>query len=355
MNITNATINITTTPLFITYRIGFAVWFWVMLSLCIVGTILNLLMIYIILSSAKLRVGSGILIVHLLAVLTSLCAVHMLLLSVSTYFYAPYQTLSSNFCVYSTWLYYACLDSVNWSSLLIGINRFVAIFFPTKYPLMIRNNVIATMIILSWMICFACCSQILAGHGGWYGSTKPWGTCGMVNPNSDFAIITAFAVTIPLTILGILYLAIFIGVAVKNYFDRKKILDGEHTKTKDGKGQAHKLFERRYHSAKVLFVSYLWYIACLLPAPIALSVYPASYSRIPLLSPIMRAVLLCGYATIPLIFLMMNMEYRRRLSNMARLLGRQLGIRPEVTHERTAEFATVAPGVHSTMRAHSED
>ncbi|XP_055340692.1 alpha-1A adrenergic receptor-like isoform X2 [Paramacrobiotus metropolitanus] len=347
MNSSNlTTFNTTATPsLYTTYRVGLAVWFGAMMTFCIGGTILNLLVMSIILSTAKLRIGSGILIAHLLAVLTSHCAVHLFLITVSTYCYAPYYPLSTPFCVYTTWMYYTCINAVNWSSLLIGINRFIAIFFPMKYSVLIQNKVIVVMILSIWAVCFGCSTQIVYGRAGTYGVTAPWGTCGITKPDVNFAIVTNVNVTLPLTILGLLYLGIFIGVAVKNRLDQRQIRAEQKTVVKKGDNvQTRRLFERRYRSAKILFVSYLWYVATLMPAPIALSLYPVAYVKLPLLSLIIRAVFLVGYATIPLIFLMMNAEYRRRLRSICKIFNKFLAKDkqlPAINQERSAEFATV--------------
>lgn len=63
--------------------------------------------------------------------------------------------------------------------------------------------------------------------------------------------------------------------------------------------QKQKILARRYKNVKMLFVSYVWYTMCLLPAPLGATLFTAAYSSLPLLQLLLRALLLLGYATIP--------------------------------------------------------
>lgn len=94
--------------------------------------------------------------------------------------------------------------------------------------------------------------------------------------------------------------------------------------------QRQKLLSRRYKSVKMLFVSYIWYSVCILPAPIASLSFAAAYQSSPILQLLLRALLLLGYATMPvrihwlfcsnwflqIVCIAMNTDYRRRFQTL---------------------------------------
>ncbi|XP_055350405.1 rhodopsin-like [Paramacrobiotus metropolitanus] len=287
------------------YPSVFTIWFIIMLTFSLFGTILNLSLMLPIIASRKLRCGTGILIAHLLLINATLCLIHMSILSISTYAVAPYTDLSLSFCRHTLFWYYLSLDAVNWTFLLIGINQFVAIFLPHSYTKW-SGNVIVTgvMVTLPWLIGLSCKLPIFNEMGCRWQPTTPWGTCGVrVYPGSVvYPLIVTVCVFSPLGALGVVYAVIFGGVALRSVWMRRQ---------KNGMSRgAQRMFTRRYRNVKMLFVSYLWYSCCLLPAPIASSLFPKEYTSEMLLPLFMRALLLFGYATIPVVYLVMNAEYR---------------------------------------------
>lgn len=104
-----------------------------MIILSLFGSFTNILLAITILSSKKLRFGCGSLIAHLLFINASLCLVHMPILSVATYYFAPYRELDGEFCSYTIMFYYSALYAVDWSSLFIAVHQFVAILLPHAY------------------------------------------------------------------------------------------------------------------------------------------------------------------------------------------------------------------------------
>lgn len=295
--------SVTDAPAWLKYKDWLTFWFWLMIFLSALGTLLNVTLMLIIFMSKKLRTGCGALIGHLLFINTQLCLFHMPILSISTYYFAPYQQLGATFCNYTIFFYYSALYAVDWSSMLIGVNRFVAILIPHSYGRLGSKFGITTMIVAGWIVAFSCNLFLFNGVGGQFISTKPWGACGIKPfPSARvYPINTIICVTFPLSAEGVLYLTIFISVKIKSLMHRREVNADAITDpvalAAIAKKQA--IFQRRYRSAKMLFVSFIWYSFCFLPAPIASSLFPTQYASVPLVQIFTRVLLLCGYTTIP--------------------------------------------------------
>lgn len=285
-------------PAWMVHPTALTVWFWMMLTLNITGGITNIGLLWVIISNKKLRTGSGFLIAHLLFIEAQLCIVHMFILSITTYYIVPYTALSDTFCRYTLIGYYSSIYALNWTALMIGINRFVAVFFPHKYSLWSKQSVVVTMAVLSWAIALTLNFLEFTGTILKHEATPPWGTCGIiVFRMSSYLAMVSFAQAGPVSLLGALYLIILGGIGIRTIQHHRKVREGS-----SGKGAAtvnSSLMRRRYRSAVMLFVAYLWYTSCLMPAPVAATLYPLQYTSYPLLSLFLRALLLFGYATNP--------------------------------------------------------
>ncbi|XP_055356179.1 uncharacterized protein LOC129601408 [Paramacrobiotus metropolitanus] len=305
----NATVN-NSLPAWRTYSNELTAWFTIMLIFCILGGFFNTCLFLIIITSQKLRSGSGYLIAHLLLTNAVLCSVHMLILSVSTYFYAPVNPLSDTFCQHTLLWYYASLDSVNYTSLLIGINRLIAIIFPHHYPHLTTKPVTFSMVLFPWMIGFTLALLVYFRQGAVFQSTPPWGTCGVAPAPETvtYTVITHLAATVPITALGGVYLLIFLHVGVEIVRRQRQVVAAEAVK----EVRKRVVFRRRWRSVRMLFVSYVWYTCCLMPAPIAAGVFAGAYTSQPVLALFLRALLLFGYATIPVVCLSINADYKNR-------------------------------------------
>ncbi|XP_055340555.1 trace amine-associated receptor 7a-like [Paramacrobiotus metropolitanus] len=292
----------------------------IIISLC--GVLCNILVMYIILSQRKLRSGCGILIAHLLFINVTLCLVHMPILSISTYFYAPYVRLGKTFCNYTILFYYSSLYTVDWAACLISVNRYVAIFLPHHYRKCAGRYGVISMIVTGWIIAFSCNLVLFYGVGGAYQSTKPWGACGItVSDAVTYPTVTVICVTLPVCLEGVVYLSIFAVVGLRKLINRRRVSVADVNADVAHQHQ----FKKRFRVARMLFCSYVWYSICFLPAPIASSLYPVQYASLPLLQLFLRVLLVLGYATIPLIYLIMNNDYRSGLKIVGKRLRRLLG------------------------------
>ncbi|XP_055338410.1 uncharacterized protein LOC129588268 [Paramacrobiotus metropolitanus] len=286
-------------PVWITYRSSLTIWFIVMLLFAILGTFLNSLLICAVLSSRKLRRGSGILILNCLFINFVLCGIDMPILIYTTYFGEYYQHAPKYFCKYLVLFYYSFVYTVDWAQLAIGINRFVAIFFPHIYTKWTTPKVIIPMLVIPYVIPFACNLVMFYDIGAHYQAMKPWGACG-VKPlphNNTYTVVVALCVALPVAALGVLYITIFVVVWSRSFTSQRQIESAEGHPVAVGNQSA--LFRRRYRSVKMLFLTAVWYSAALLPAPITSSFFSAEYNSQPLLQLILRGLLLAVYATSP--------------------------------------------------------
>ena len=280
-------------PAWVTYELGLTIWFTFMLVCILLGTISNGLLLFAILSCRKLLHGSGILIAHSLALNLMLCAVHMPMVAVSTFLGKYYQYSSPSFCQYQVLFYYTCVYSVNYASLGVAVNRFVAVFFPHKYNKWAEPKVTLFMALVSWMVPFACNLTIFYGNGGSFESVKPWGACGIAPTQSlVYPVTMVLCVPVPMITLSTLYMLIFAVYWWRSFVFR--LSGGKAADT-----NASISMDRRLKRVKLLFLSALWYAIALIPAPTAGSLYPVEYVSFPLLQLLFRGLLMLAYSTTP--------------------------------------------------------
>ncbi|XP_055337371.1 rhodopsin-like [Paramacrobiotus metropolitanus] len=311
-------------PAWIIYSTTLQVWVAIIGILAIIGTSLNVPLFVTIATGSKLNTGSGALIAHLLFIESMLCSVWNPIICISMYT-AHIKPLSHTFCQYALFGYYIFLHCANWSTLLLAINRFVAIMFPHQYSKVSSKPALLFSMSFGWMVAIGFNLPGFLGVSGDYVPIPPWGGCG-TKVTAQFAwfnaLLTGVLTSIPVSGVGLAYIVMFVKIGVVWCRNRNAVV----TKQKDDSsaGARHDrsvLQKRRFDSAKMLFISYLWYSLCYLPAPIASSVYPQAYASMPALQLALRGVLLMGYAFNPVIYIAMNSEYRKRLFKLLHITG----------------------------------
>ncbi|XP_055340587.1 allatostatin-A receptor-like [Paramacrobiotus metropolitanus] len=341
----NSNLTLYDRSMWIEYHFFVTLWFAVMMGLSAVGAVANITLTITILSSEKLRSGCGVLIAHLLLVSATLCAVHLPLLTVTTYYMAPKQPLGITFCRVTVLFYFSTLYVVNWTAMLISINRFVAIVYPYKYNAHFASYKVGfSLIALSWTVVLCCNFLVFFNHGGRFEATRPWGACGItvIRNSMIYPMITVICVTFPTALEGVMYVAIFATVGWRALLRRRKI---RHV-VERAIERRNSLVQKRYRSVKMLSVSYLWYSVCFMPAPIASSIFPHVYSSSPLLQLFLRVLLLCGYTTIPFIYLALSNDYRSRFVQLYHSISHFRSPQPP-TFPCTQEIFTISKHVHA--------
>lgn len=302
MNNTSSTASL---PLWVSYATELRVWFTTMIFLSVFGTLFNLLLVVVVLSSRKLRTGSGVLIAYVHIVLTLQCSVNMPLL------FAPvYQALLTNrtatdaYCRDTFPFQWAMSQVVSWSDMMIAINRMVAICFPYSYPKWTEKKALIIMMIIPWCSGVTTIGCLRLGIGGVFRSVPPWGACGAIMYPVMAQLNAIFSTAIPVGGSGVIYIVIFVVMAGRWLsLSRKSGNRLAPLQVSPAARQERKTVARRNKSAKILFVVYIWYGTCLSPTPIAASLYPVVYNSLPILQLLFRALLLLGYATMPVCIL----------------------------------------------------
>ena len=292
--------NITEVSVWITYSYATKVWLAAMIIISICGTVLNISLFIAIFSRPQLRKGSGVLILHYVFLEIFISTVSFPIVTIST-FMAQFQPLTPNFCNWSILFYYLFVHCASWSALIIGCNRFIAMVFPHNYTFWSKKPALFGFIFLGWIVVFCVDFPPFFGIGGQFVPNKPWGACGTKVTSAVFNSITvAFTTTIPVGLLGLLYLIIFLKVFVEWFSHRRTVYENTatHHRQKDNKRL---LFERRFRCCKMLFGSFLWISICCLPAPLGSSAFSKQYASVPFLSLVFRGLSLFGYAFNPVI------------------------------------------------------
>ena len=124
-------------PPWITYKSELRVWFAIAMIIIIGGFLLNLSLVFVIISSKKLLRSSRILILNLVVCLTLLCAFGAPIINATTY---DQSTNTLSLCRGISFVYLGLYFTVDWADLMISINRFVAIVFPHYYYRMIERR-----------------------------------------------------------------------------------------------------------------------------------------------------------------------------------------------------------------------
>ncbi|XP_055354788.1 G-protein coupled receptor 39-like [Paramacrobiotus metropolitanus] len=177
--LSNLTNNATLTPLpaWIVHRPALLLWFWLVVCLSLIGTVFSVAVITIILSSKRLRAGSGVLLLNFLFSILLQCSVGMPMVTASATG-IPLGNQSTNaYCRVAMFAFYICIKSVTLTDMMIGINRFVAICFPHSYPQWIRPLPLTVMVFLPWLLPVIMAVLLLYRVGGELKSALPWGAC----------------------------------------------------------------------------------------------------------------------------------------------------------------------------------
>ncbi|XP_055329958.1 trace amine-associated receptor 7g-like [Paramacrobiotus metropolitanus] len=198
----------------IVYHTELLIWYYTMVTLSVLGTVFCLLVLTGILSSRKLRFGSGALIANLLVSLLLQCALFVPLVTISTAgIPLGVNTLthaSRSFCRHSFVGYFILNKVVSMADMMIGINRFVAICFPHHYPRWTTRPALAVMIGIPWLLSLIFGFAIYFQVGGVFQASPPWGACAVTFASDASSWLSLLmGVLLPIGTLGLLFSIIF--------------------------------------------------------------------------------------------------------------------------------------------------
>lgn len=283
-------------PVWVTHHTWLTAWFVIMISLCIFGALLNFLLFSAIVSSKKLRSGSGLLIAHAILVDSLMCSVVIPPIIASTWI-PQYVLPSKNMCRVIMLIFYGAAWSSNWALVPIAANRFIAVCFPHQYNCWVTRPCRLIIVVCGWLVSIACALAVFFGVGAELTPIKPWEACGpLVTDRTSYIALTLVGTTVPALLQGATYLSLFTYASIQKVVRRKKV-NGSVVNGNRLRIQA--LQSRRVRTTKMVFAAYVWSVVCNLTAPVASTASPVLFTSEPLLSLLSRMILLVGYATSP--------------------------------------------------------
>ncbi|XP_055329950.1 QRFP-like peptide receptor [Paramacrobiotus metropolitanus] len=271
-------------------------WLILGVTLAILSALLSGLLILVILRSPALRRGAGAIIAFSLTINAVLSGILQPVYFLQVFFVQTDRPLNLHCGVYML-LRLSFIYTEYWTSLVLALNRLVAIAVPHMYRRLIRPPVLVVAMGVSVTVPLLVNMPTLYNTIYLSGRFPPLMACTMKPLNDTLMIINATVGTyFPITSLGVIY------VFIAGYVLLRKVTD------------AGRRMARRVAVAKMLFISYLIYVVCFLPVTILATFYPFILFRSPQMMMWMVMIQLVGFAAAPVIYLVMNEEYRNCIS-----------------------------------------
>ena len=273
------------------------IWFATSVSISVFGSLMLILTLASSVRNTKLYQGSKVLIVHLLLLQLSMCGIIFPLLHANQFS----RFLGTNFTLYCPLFYVmeiGIIHTENWASLLLCVNRYVAIALPHHYEKIIKKRALYAMVIIPWLIGIGNSFPLLFGYALTF-IKFPNGSCEIAMKDDIFgAVIWAgIGAYTPLTLIGVIYIVLFVRLAVC----RGTVVEKADNKDISGKSdRLKKRRERKLVLAKILMTSYFWHCVCFIPAPVVFTLFPELVAKFAMLPNWLIGTLIpCGYAASP--------------------------------------------------------
>jgi hypothetical protein len=281
-------------------------WFAFSTIISISGSSLFILLLVASFYEKKLQKGANLLIIHIMLIQLLLCALLFPILNTTSYLLLKGHRINFN-CRLFLLAQVGAMNTENWASLLLAINRYVAIAMPHFYKAWVSKKVLISMIVIPWVIGIGDTLSVYLGFGANFMVVPPFNFC--IIRGTDGFIGTIWVVIgayLPLGLMGILYSAIFIRLAIVRRFNLESRIEQDVVASvisANGISRRSKR-ARQISLAQMLIVSYVWYGACFLPAPVILASFPNLNRRFFML-PLWTAktLMLSGYAASPVSFI----------------------------------------------------
>ena len=146
-------------------------------SLCVLGTIFNVLLSVVVMKFPVLRQGAGLLIAHLLLCDFFVVSVNFpLLLHRITTIMLSSGEIACDVCHYQQAFMVTFNTMINWSEGLLALNRITAILFPSKFRALNRNCIQYVSLLCCWLSALLLTIPPVFDLGANYRLT-PIGTC----------------------------------------------------------------------------------------------------------------------------------------------------------------------------------
>ena len=182
------------------------------------------------------------------------------------------QPLPQHFCEGWGFTVWTAIYTSNWSHAMLAMHRFIATIFPFRYSQLTAKPMLIAAVIFPWFIAISLNSFMAAGFHVRFEMARPWISCtpGPVN-YAPLNALVALGVYIPCCITGLGYTIVLVTSKVA-------------VSTKISPDVAHSsALNKRYETAKMLFVSFLWNSLSNFIVPIGATFYPKVYFTNPLM------------------------------------------------------------------------
>ncbi|OQV17313.1 hypothetical protein BV898_08562 [Hypsibius exemplaris] len=257
--------------------------------------------------------GSTILIAHLLILQLILCSVYFPIFFIDSFAGLNGASLNLN-CPVLLLLLIGAVQAQHWASLMLAINRYVAVALPHHYRKVVSKPAVTVMLLSPCIIGLGGTMPFYFGSGGKFGAQPVYGYCAFTIAGHVYgfrALWQTIGTYIPTLLMGIIYVTLFVRLAVDG-----RVCFGSK-RNKEGLTSVEKRLEKRVTLAKMLVAAYVWYCFCFLPGPIVVLAYPRLYGQNLMLAHWLNGFLtLCGYAASPVIFLFLSSDYRAGVRNL---------------------------------------
>ncbi|XP_055346102.1 uncharacterized protein LOC129593689 [Paramacrobiotus metropolitanus] len=270
---------------------GIKIWLIVFAIVCGMGTILNGLIFFAVVTQRSLQTGSGWLIAHKQFLDGLICGVVFPLITSPVLNFWLGNALPAFDCDFLIFHQLLLMQVGYWVALFLGVNRFVALLLPHSYSRVSNRRMLGVFFALSWIIAI---SSQLPGVLGF----------GLLSGVSPFLICST------LQTLGVLYVTIFAFV-----WRRRRRIANE-----GAPGLSREVYDKKYAMAKLLFASYIWNTVCSQLPIILLLLIPPRMRVGPLMAYWMRTVVVCEYAANPVFFFALSRDYRNGCGKLLRML-----------------------------------
>ncbi|XP_055350324.1 uncharacterized protein LOC129596943 [Paramacrobiotus metropolitanus] len=226
---------------------------------------------------------------------------------------------------------FICVET--WSSVFLAVNRFVAIIYPHQYRLISSNAAVAGFITASWCISAAIEIPALLGIGSYFGFRQF--DCGYIRVTDHNMVVMHGVVGIwfPLAVQALLYAAIVINHRQKEEESRITMVQ-----------------KKRFKLFRLLFGSYLWYVACYIPFMVTIYGFPRFWFADKLRAGWFMVLQEIGYAGSPVFLLLMNKDVMKNAKEGVGLLRRNM-CENNVIAPSSKALSSTADSTGLTMRA----
>lgn len=302
-----------------------------MFLLAAFGAALNVLLFSAIVSSRKLRSGSGTLIAHSIFLETIICAFVLPFLTAihwASLYYAP----TKNICRAALGAFYTAVWGFNWSSLFLAANRFAAVCFPSKYAACVTKRCLLAAISFSWSIATGCMVGLTLDTVASLEENRMWGGCSEnVRQPQVHGILTSLGTSVPAVLEGLLYGCLFVVPLVRKSFRVRAGVADVSASNDAHQKRSEVIRRRRQRKTLTVFAAYLWSEACFMFGPISFSVGRGNVGMMELAPLLAPALILLGYATSPVSSPKYRVvrKYREIISSIQLSLNADLPMRQE--------------------------